>query len=211
MPSKKPSKVVKKPMRPDRKKGCSTQGICAQEGSAPNAQFNTQGQSEVDETRYQCICQKRHSEADRTTVKTPVAKERLTPKVVAVKPAAPPRPLKKSQRRSSSIRGPMVISRPAPLDDDGRFGRPHSRQPAGRTAQRKAVHIQARRTVHEQGAAGAFRPHPAELEARLDGRSGSHRAAHEGRGCELSRSRTIARPRKRNSVSSCARATANAS
>ena len=41
----------------DRKKGFNIQGICAQEGSAPYAQFNTQGQSEVDEIRYQCICE----------------------------------------------------------------------------------------------------------------------------------------------------------
>lgn len=40
-----------------RKKGCTTQGISAEEGRASYAQFNTQGQSEVDETPSQSISQ----------------------------------------------------------------------------------------------------------------------------------------------------------
>ena len=84
-------------------------------------------------------------------------------------------------------------------------------QPSGRPAQRQAVRRQARRAVHEQAAAGALPADPAQLEARSDGGSRSHGLAHEGRGRQLSRSRTTAPPRKRNSAWNCAPATASAS
>src|SRR5215471_7976677 len=51
-----------------------------------------------------------------------------------------------------------------------------------------AVPAEARRAVHEQGAARAFPAAPARLEARAHGRSRSHDAPHEGRRGELPRS-----------------------
>ena len=127
MPSKKPSKVVKKPMRPAAKKAVPPKASAPKKAARPTPSSTPKAKVKSTKPAIKASTQATPQASTKasaktaekvTAVKAPVAK-RVTPKVVAVKPAAA---AKSAEGKSAPIKfdpRPMVISRPAPFDDDG--------------------------------------------------------------------------------------------
>ena len=126
MPSKKPSKVVKKPVRTAAKKAAPPKASAPKK--AARATPSSTPKAKVKSTKPVIKASAKASapapakapakpSEKIAAVKAPVVKS-VTPKVVAVKPAAV---AKSAEEKSAPIRfdpRPLVISRPAPLDDD---------------------------------------------------------------------------------------------
>jgi DnaK suppressor protein len=107
-----------------------------------------------------------------------------TPVAQAIRKTPPSERIVVTANGIPSAGGITATPRPVPGDGEADESLDAGSLLAG-APQCNAVHRQAWRGVHEQGAARALSQHPQQLEARPHGRSRSHRLPYEGRGGQL--------------------------